>query len=47
MLFRSKHYEVFKAIKMARRRKYADDEVLFVPDQHLGSVVEEQLGRAR
>ena len=24
---------------------YADDEVLFVPDQHLGSVVEEQLGR--
>ena len=24
---------------------YANDEVLFVPDQHLGSVVEEQLGR--
>jgi len=24
---------------------YADDEVLFVPDQHLGSVVEERLGR--
>ena len=24
---------------------YADQEVLFVPDQHLGSVVEEQLGR--
>jgi len=24
---------------------YADDEVIFVPDQHLGSVVEEQLGR--
>lgn len=24
---------------------YADHEVLFVPDQHLGSVVEEQLGR--
>ena len=24
---------------------YAGDEVLFVPDQHLGSVVEEQLGR--
>ena len=26
-------------------RHYADDEVIFVPDQHLGSVVEEQLGR--
>ena len=26
-------------------RNYANDEVLFVPDQHLGSVVEEQLGR--
>jgi len=24
---------------------YADDDVLFVPDQHLGSVVEERLGR--
>lgn len=24
---------------------YADQEVIFVPDQHLGSVVEEQLGR--
>ena len=24
---------------------YANDEVIFVPDQHLGSVVEEQLGR--
>jgi hypothetical protein len=24
----TKHYEVFKAIKLARRRKYADDEVL-------------------
>lgn len=24
---------------------YADDAVIFVPDQHLGSVVEEQLGR--
>ena len=26
-------------------RNYANDEVIFVPDQHLGSVVEEQLGR--
>ncbi len=26
-------------------RRYADQEVLFVPDQHLGSVVAEQLGR--
>ncbi len=25
--------------------QYADEEVIFVPDQHLGSVVEEQLGR--
>ena len=26
-------------------RRYADQQVLFVPDQHLGSVVAEQLGR--
>ncbi|NCA81366.1 MAG: quinolinate synthase NadA [Opitutae bacterium] len=31
------------AVKIVRH--YADDEVLFVPDQHLGSVVEEILGR--
>ena len=31
------------AVKIVGR--YAGDEVLFVPDQHLGSVVEEQLGR--
>ena len=31
------------AVKIVRH--YADSEVLFVPDQHLGSVVEEQLGR--
>lgn len=31
------------AVKIVRH--YADDEVIFVPDQHLGSVVEEQLGR--
>ena len=26
-------------------RRYADEDVIFVPDQHLGSVVEETLGR--
>ena len=31
------------AVKIVRH--YADNEVIFVPDQHLGSVVEEQLGR--
>lgn len=31
------------AVKIVRH--YANDEVLFVPDQHLGSVVEEILGR--
>lgn len=31
------------AVKIVRQ--YANDEVLFVPDQHLGSVVEEILGR--
>ena len=31
------------AVKIVQH--YADSEVLFVPDQHLGSVVEEQLGR--
>ena len=31
------------AVKIVRH--YADHEVIFVPDQHLGSVVEEQLGR--